>query len=179
MRLENRYHKLANCCVRTQLAVSIRSLSVHSVHRIYHLSASRPRSASSDAVPSRQRTPGAVCAHTAIPKNRILPQFQPPLTGPAELHMASAPEYNLRDMGPWEPGTGNAATTTMWVSPDPIYPGREIFYFEANGVYVRPQSPNTSEPVYFAGTDPRDPGFPPPEDEAEVGNPRVQWERSL
>ena len=57
-----------------------------------------------------------------------------------------------------------------------IYPGREIFYFEANGVYVRPQSPNTSEPVYFAGTDPRDPGFPPPEDEAEVGNPRVQWE---
>ena len=92
--------------------------------------------------------------------------------------MASAPEYNLRDMGPWEPGTGNAATTTMWVSPDPIYkyPGREIFYFEANGVYVRPQSPNTSEPVYFAGTDPRDPGFPPPEDEAEVGNPRVQWE---
>ena len=46
-----------------------------------------------------------------------------------------------------------------------IYPGREIFYFEANGVYVRPQSPNTSEPVYFAGTDPRDPGFPPPEDE--------------
>ena len=47
-------------------------------------------------------------------------------------------------------------------------------YFEANGVYVRPQSPNTSEPVYFASTDPRDPGFPPPEDEAEVGNPRVQ-----
>ena len=49
-------------------------------------------------------------------------------------------------------------------------------YFEANGVYVRPQSPNTSEPVYFAGMDPRDPGFPPPEAEAEVGNPRVQWE---
>ena len=73
--------------------------------------------------------------------------------------MASAPEYSLRDMGPREPGTGNAATTTMWVSPDPIYPGREIFYFEANGVYVRPLSPNTSEPVYFAGTDPRDPGF--------------------
>ena len=64
----------------------------------------------------------------------------------------------------------------MWVSPDPIYPGQEIFYFEANGVYVRPLSPNTSEPVYFAGTDPCDPGFPPPEDEAEVGNPRVQWE---
>ena len=66
--------------------------------------------------------------------------------------------------------------TPLGVSPDPIYPGREIFYIEATGVYMRPLSPNTSEPLYFAGTDPRDPGFPPPEDEAEVGNPRVQWE---
>ena len=90
--------------------------------------------------------------------------------------MASAPEYNLRDLGPWEAAGGvrNEATTTMWVSPDPIYPGREIFYFEANGIYVRLLSPVTSERGYFAGTGPRDPGVPPREDEAEVGNPRVQ-----
>ena len=111
---------------------------------------------------------------------RIPPFFLPshsPLTGPAELHMASAPEYNLRDMGPWEPGTGERShDDDVGVAGSHLPRGREIFYVEANGVYVRPQSPNTSEPVYFAGTDPRDPGFPPPEDEAEVGNPRVQWE---
>ena len=33
-----------------------------------------------------------------------------------------------------------------------------------------------NQPIYFAGTDPRQPGFPPPEDENDVGTPRDQWE---
>ena len=93
--------------------------------------------------------------------------------------MASAPEYNLRDMGPWEPGTGNAATTTMWVSPDPIYPGREIFYFEANGVYEYPTCDRRVQTRRSQSTLPARTRVIPdslPEDEAEVGNPRVQWE---
>ena len=92
------------------------------------------------------------------------------------LRSSSAKSSSASDVGSSSLPSGMCACMFGNMSPDPIYPGREIFYFEANGVYVRPQSPNTSEPVYFAGTDPRDPGFPPPEDEAEVGNPRVQWE---
>ena len=92
--------------------------------------------------------------------------------------MASAPEYNLRDLGPWEAagGGGDEATTTLWVSPNPLLPGQDIYYSEVSGRYVNAA---TATPIYFAGTDPRDPGFPPPDIEAEVGNPRVQWERNL
>ena len=36
-----------------------------------------------------------------------------------------------------------------------------------------------NQPIYFAGTDPRQPGFPPPEDENDVGTPRDQWELAL
>ena len=65
------------------------------------------------------------------------------------------------------------------MSPDPIYPGRQIFYSEANGVYWRPLSPNTSEPIYFEGTDPRNPGVPPPDEAIVVGTPREQFEKGL
>ena len=44
-----------------------------------------------------------------------------------------------------------------------LYPGQ---YLDAN-----------AQLIYFAGTDPCHRGFPPPEDENELGNPREQWER--
>ena len=34
-----------------------------------------------------------------------------------------------------------------------------------------------AQPIFFAGTDPRHPGYPPPEVENDVGTPREQWER--
>ena len=35
------------------------------------------------------------------------------------------------------------------------------------------------ELVFFAGTDPRQRGFPPPAEVADVGTPREQWELDL
>ena len=88
------------------------------------------------------------------------------------------PEYNLRDLGPWESagGGGEEATTTMWVSPDPLHPGagREIYYTEYDRQYVN----DLAQPIYFSGTAPGNAGFPLAEDTAQVGTPREQWERS-
>ena len=47
------------------------------------------------------------------------------------------------------------ARTTLWVSPNPLLPGQDIYYSEVSGRYVNAA---TAEPIYFAGTDPRDPG---------------------
>ena len=94
------------------------------------------------------------------------------------IHMSSVLEYSLRNMGPWEGagGGGNEATTTTWVSPDPLRDGCDIYYDEVTERYI---STATMDPVYFAGTNPRQCGFPPPEDARDVGTPREQWEASL
>ena len=64
----------------------------------------------------------------------------------------------------------------MWMSPDPLRAGQHIYYTE---VFKRYTDSN-DEPIYFAGTDPRrDPGFPPPEDAAQVMAPREQWVSGL
>ena len=88
-------------------------------------------------------------------------------------HMSSAPEYNLRELGPWR-WCGEEAMT-LWAVPDPFgTPTDGIYYEEETGRYTNERN----EPIRFADTEPQFVGFPPLEDEAELGNPRVQWERA-
>ena len=79
--------------------------------------------------------------------------------------------YNLRDLGPWDPeGMG------LWSAVDPFNTLLMLWWQEA-GLYPGQYLDANAQPIYFAGTDPRHRGFPPLEDENELGNPREQWER--
>ena len=93
----------------------------------------------------------------------------------ADAVMATVPEYRLDMLGPWESahGAGTEALTTSWVSPDPLHDGGNIFYSEITALYTN----GLGNPIYFEGTDPRDPGVPnsPP----VVGTPREQFEEGL
>ena len=82
-----------------------------------------------------------------------------PLTGPAELHLATVAEYRLDMLGPWESadGAGNEALTRSWVSPDPLHDGGNIFYSETTRLYTN----GLGNLIYFEGTDPRTPGWRP------------------
>ena len=82
--------------------------------------------------------------------------------------MHSVPEYNLRDLGPWD-----IEGMDLWSTNVPLNPMLFIWWVPSTGQYLG--GPN-NQPIYFAGTDPRQPGFPPPEDENDVGTPRDQWE---
>ena len=100
----------------------------------------------------------------------------PPLCAAApapELHMSSVPEYNLRDLGPWDPeGAG------LWSARDPLNPSYlAMVWWQETGLYPGQYLDANAQPIYFAGTDPRHPGHPPPEVENDMGTPREQWER--
>jgi len=88
--------------------------------------------------------------------------------------MASRPEYNLRDLGPWSSAIGPESVAVLWVSPDPFHPDGRIHFSETFRIYTD----DNDEPIYFAGTDPRTPGIPPP-DEAIFWSPREVWARTL
>ena len=89
------------------------------------------------------------------------------------LHqMHSVYEYNLRDLGPWDFEGQN-----LWSANDPFNPMLSLWWQEI-GPTARQYLDANARPIYFAGTDPRQPGYPPPEDENDVGNPREQWERA-
>ena len=58
----------------------------------------------------------------------------PPLCAAApapELHMSSVPEYNLRDLGPWDPeGAG------LWSARDPLNPSYlAMVWWQETGLY--------------------------------------------
>ena len=63
--------------------------------------------------------------------------------------------------------------TTLWVLPDPLHDGGNIFYSKITALYTN----GLGNLIYFEGTDPRDPGVPnlPP----VVGTPREQFEEGL
>ena len=89
--------------------------------------------------------------------------------------MSSVLEYNLRDLGPW-----HTDYEGLWSAPDPFNPYPYLAYVwwcetgPSAGQYLNADA----QPIFFAGTDPRHPGYPPPEVENDVGNPREQWERA-
>ena len=85
--------------------------------------------------------------------------------------MSSTPEYNLRDLGPWE-----LEADGLWCAPDPVSNGATHVWWSEG---ARKYTDCSGIPIYFAGTDPRRPGLPPPEDEADVGTPREQWEAEV
>ena len=64
-------------------------------------------------------------------------------------------------------------------APDPFNPYPYLAYVwwcetgPSAGQYLNADA----QPIFFAGTDPRHPGYPPPEVENDVGTPREQWER--
>ena len=66
-----------------------------------------------------------------------------------------------------------------WPAPDPFNPYPYLAYVwwcetgPSAGQYLNADA----QPIFFAGTDPRHPGYPPPEVENDVGTPREQWER--
>ena len=88
--------------------------------------------------------------------------------------MSSVPEYNLRELGPWE---RDGETLCALVCTRPRFsrthglvveqPQRQVYY-DCGG-----------RPIYFAGTDPRYPGRPPPDDEEAVGHPLDQWQTAF
>ena len=88
--------------------------------------------------------------------------------------MSSVLEYNLRDLGPW-----HTDYEGLWSAPDPFNPYPYLAYVwwcetgPSAGQYLNADA----QPIFFAGTDPRHPGYPPPEVENDVGTPREQWER--
>ena len=86
--------------------------------------------------------------------------------------MHSVYEYNLRDLGPWDFEGQN-----LWSANDPFNPMLSLWWQEI-GPTARQYLDANARPIYFASTDPRQPGYPPPEDENDVGNPREQWERA-
>ena len=95
------------------------------------------------------------------------------------IHMASVTEYSLSGLGPWEAlgdDWDDEAHASVWRSPDPYHTGDFIYYCgRSGGVYVDVNQ----RPIYFAGTDPRCRGFPPPEEAAAMGTPFMQWESAL
>jgi len=87
--------------------------------------------------------------------------------------MASTPEYNLREFeGKWD-----RESDSLWCTPDVRFPGsgHHVWWHSGDGMYMD----SSGQPIYFSGTDPRRPGYPPPEDESDVGTPEWQWEYEL
>ena len=90
--------------------------------------------------------------------------------------MAMVPEYDLRDIGPWEASGGvDETTATVWEAPDPLHNGQVISYSEVTQLYTNVNG----DPIYFTGTAPGNAGRPPPEDVAQVGTPRELWVAGL
>ena len=108
-------------------------------------------------------------------------RLQTPAAEPSRaknLSLAAVAEYRLDMLGLWESadGAGTEALTTSWVSrcrPIPLHDGGNIFYSEVTSLYTN----GLGNPIYFEGTDPREPGVPnsPP----LVGTPREQYEQGL
>ena len=102
---------------------------------------------------------------------------------PPQVNMASAQEYIFSEIGPWQlAGEEEDEEELQWfAAPDPLNTAANLLWRERDGIYYTnaPGGPWV-EPVmiYFAGTDPRHRGHPPPQDENEFGNPREQWECS-
>ena len=106
------------------------------------------------------------------------PEVEAASTLPEEIgfRMASVTEYTLSELGPWKAVGEPEATASCWESPDPHHPGSLIFYSgRSGGMYVD----LNLRPIHFAGTAPRDRGFPRPEEAAAVGTPSQRWESSL
>ena len=90
--------------------------------------------------------------------------------------MASTTEYSLSELGPWKAVGGDPSSATVWESPDPHHSGNSVYYSQrSGGMYVD----GNQRPIYFEGTEPRQRGFPRPEDAAALGTPFQQWESGL
>ena len=90
------------------------------------------------------------------------------------IHMHSAREYNLRELGPWERDSDD-----LWCTVDPFdralgQPG-SVWWSSSTGLYY-----SGGYPIYFVGREYRDElGRAPASDEAAVGDPLEQWEENL
>ena len=91
------------------------------------------------------------------------------------FNLASVYEYDLRGLGPWKSDAEgiNIPPHTAFYTHDPAAQGgwAALWWDSVDQIYID----GGGRPIYFAGTDPRRRGFPPPADEKAVGNPEAQW----
>ena len=79
-------------------------------------------------------------------------------------------EYNVRELGPWVRDDDK-----LFSAPDPFCKSHGVWWDMNNGCYMD----SSGVPLHFAGTEPRRRGYPPLEDEGDVGTPFAQWELEL
>ena len=84
------------------------------------------------------------------------------------LDMASPPEYDLRELGPWD-----RDSDTHWCAPDPFSNGvAHVWWDSGTGMYWD----CSGAPICFAGVHLQRRGFPLADVESDVGTPEAQWE---
>ena len=87
------------------------------------------------------------------------------------IAMGTQPEYNVRELGPWD-----RESDTLFYAPDPVSNGQtHVWWDMGDGQYMD----CSGCPILFEGREPRDRGYPLPVDESEVGTPLQQWECEL
>ena len=90
--------------------------------------------------------------------------------------MNSRYEYDLATLGHmgWE-REDETRWTTSDCNPAAFGLQRTIWWDKDDGRYLH----DDGTPVFFAGTDPRNPGYPPSEDALCIDTPEEEWESAL